>query len=526
MAEAWQIVTQQLVPDGPRDKWPPAAANFDDAGPQHAGFNRPTRYEGEVQNLEINGTIPKEIAGTFYRVMPEPAFVPFVKNDIWLNGDGVVSAFRIKDGHIDFSQKFVQTEKLQREKEERRALLGKYRNKFTDLVTFQERTVANTSVIPFKGKILALKEDGKPYAMDPSSLATLGIFDFDGQLEGETFTAHPKYDAKTRELLAFGYEAKGVGSKDIFYMSIDQHGKMTEKVWFEAPFCGFQHEMAITENYVIFPVAPMECTLENLKAGGNHWVWTSERPYYIGVLPRRGATAADVKWFYGINAYTAHVANAYEEDGQIKLFMTLAPGNAFGFFPDEKGESPPIGTVPSRLTEWTIDPKATDLKLKDPMPLIEELDEFPRIDDRVMGYPSRYVYGNLMDFTPGKTDWESCVPKFGGGVPYLNTIFKYDHKTGKLEKYSNGPHRFFQEPQFIPRSPTAAEGDGYLVALVNNLEEMSSELVIIDCNDFTNHVALARLPVRLRAGFHGSWVDDGDIDGRPIPAAKELPVRD
>jgi carotenoid cleavage dioxygenase len=49
--------------------------------PQFNGFMKPCRFEGEVQNLEVYGEIPKEIDGTFYRVMPDPAFPPFVDND-------------------------------------------------------------------------------------------------------------------------------------------------------------------------------------------------------------------------------------------------------------------------------------------------------------------------------------------------------------------------------------------------------------------------------------------------------------
>lgn len=43
----------------------------------------------------------------------------------WLNGDGAISSFRIKDGNVDFKQRFVQTEKFRVEATENRALLGK-----------------------------------------------------------------------------------------------------------------------------------------------------------------------------------------------------------------------------------------------------------------------------------------------------------------------------------------------------------------------------------------------------------------
>jgi Retinal pigment epithelial membrane protein len=48
---------------------------------QFQGFMEPSRFEGEVFDLEIVGQIPKEIDGTFYRVMPDPQMVPFIQDD-------------------------------------------------------------------------------------------------------------------------------------------------------------------------------------------------------------------------------------------------------------------------------------------------------------------------------------------------------------------------------------------------------------------------------------------------------------
>lgn len=51
----------------------------------------------------------------------------------------------------------------------------------------------------------------------------------------------------------------------------------------------------LTTCQVIFPIIPMHGDLERMKQGGNHWQWHPERPYYIGVLPRRGAKPTDIK---------------------------------------------------------------------------------------------------------------------------------------------------------------------------------------------------------------------------------------
>jgi carotenoid cleavage dioxygenase-like enzyme len=41
----------------------PATAAF-------SSMNKPTRFEGDLFNLEVTGKIPPEINGTFYRVQP------------------------------------------------------------------------------------------------------------------------------------------------------------------------------------------------------------------------------------------------------------------------------------------------------------------------------------------------------------------------------------------------------------------------------------------------------------------------
>jgi hypothetical protein len=94
-----------------------------------------------------------------------------------------------------------------------RQLYGYYRNPFTDDDSVKDpkrpnlRTVSNTSPIAHAGKLFTLKEDGLPHQINPNTLDTLGPYDFNGQWKSETFTAHPKIDPVTGEMIAFGYEA-------------------------------------------------------------------------------------------------------------------------------------------------------------------------------------------------------------------------------------------------------------------------------------------------------------------------------
>lgn len=112
------------------------------------------------------------------------------------------------------------------------------------------RSTANTNVVYFNGRLLACKEDSAPYAIDPRTLETIGLEDFDGQLPCVTFTAHPKQDPETGELVCFGYEAKGDGTPDVCYFSLDREGKIKETVWLVAPVVAMIHDFAVTENWV------------------------------------------------------------------------------------------------------------------------------------------------------------------------------------------------------------------------------------------------------------------------------------
>jgi len=101
------------------------------------------------------------------------------------------------------------------------------------------------------------------------------------------------------------------------------------------------------------------------------------------------------------------------------------------------------------------------------------------------------------------------------GHPVYNCIVSYDVQTKQYRKYFAGPRKLCQECVFIPRGPDVPEGDGWIMMLLNNYESMCSELAIVDTRDMSSEVALVKLPIRLRMGVHGNWVDSADTDGHP-----------
>ena len=145
--------------------------------PFFQGPLKPVRFEGDVLDVETSGTIPPEINGTFYRVQPDPQFPPIYEEDVNFSGDGSVSAFSFHAGRASFRQRYVRTDRFLAERAARRALFGKYRNPHTDneMVKGVIRTVSNTNVYFWRGTLLASKEDGPPFAMDPATLETTAL---------------------------------------------------------------------------------------------------------------------------------------------------------------------------------------------------------------------------------------------------------------------------------------------------------------------------------------------------------------
>ena len=170
------------------------------------------------------------------------------------------------------------------------------------------RTASNTNIIFWRGVLLAIKEDGPPFAMDPVTLETIGRYDFDGQVQTPTFTAHPKFDPDTGEMICYGYEAGGNGydaSCDIVVYTIDKDGKKTEECWYKAPFCGMIHDCAITKNYLILPLTPIKVNAERLKKGGNHFAWDPDEDQWYGIVPRRNGKPEDIVWLRADNGVYA-----------------------------------------------------------------------------------------------------------------------------------------------------------------------------------------------------------------------------
>lgn len=471
--------------------------------PTFMTIDEPFRFEGSLFDLEVEGQIPAELDGTFYRVGPDQAFPPKMGDANPFNGDGMVTAFRFKDGHCDMQTRYVMTERLKRERAARKGLFGDYRNPFTDDPSVQgvQRTVSNTNVVLHAGHLLAMKEDGPPYALDPLTLETRCLWDWQGQMTATSFTAHPKIDPRTGDFVGYAYAAKGEASADIVYYAFDKHGRKKRELWFKGPYPGMIHECALSENYLILPLIPQVMDLTRLKLGGRAFQWEPALDQVYIVIPRDGEVK-DIRYFAAPNAMPGHVINAFDEGGKLYLDLPVASDNVFWFFPDKFGKAPAPPTLRTEVTRWCFD--MNDKHSQPTKVVLSTLAaEFPHCDDRYVGQPYRYGFMQAFDHTkPYNSDKAGPVMGF-----FFNTFLTMDMSTGHAQCWFAGDTSSTQEPVFAPKSATAAEGEGYVLGVVNRRAEHRSDLVILDAQQMeAGPVATIKLPVRLKYGIHGNWV--------------------
>jgi carotenoid cleavage dioxygenase-like enzyme len=144
-----------------------SAPQFDLSDAAFAGpFREPFRAEVDVRDLLVEGRVPAELDGAFYRLGADQAYAPRPHTNHMpiVAGDGMLTMFAIRDGRVHFRSRYVQTEKLMLERAAGKALFGGYRNPYEDDPSVQghSRVTANTTVVEHAGLLWALKEDGPP----------------------------------------------------------------------------------------------------------------------------------------------------------------------------------------------------------------------------------------------------------------------------------------------------------------------------------------------------------------------------
>ena len=459
--------------------------------PYLTGYFAPSGVECDAPDLVVEGTLPSDLEGTYYRNGPDPLHPPREGDTYhWFDGDGMIQCFNIDGGRVSWRNRWVKSEKFKRELAAGKRLFGVFGNPMMSdpSVIGAEYNTGNTHIVEHAGKLLALMEGALPTRLRQHSLETIGTHDFDGKIGGPV-TAHPKFDADTGEMIFFGYSAQGPGSRTLRYNVADRDGRVIRNEFFEAPFAAMVHDFFVTDTHAIFPIFPLTMSIERVMTGGPMLAWEPDKGTHFGVIPRDG-TAADVKWYTMDARFMFHMMNAWT-DG-TKLHADVTGANATQFAPKLDGTLAKVsdGIAPT-FRRWSIDLADNSASIKEEL-LDDIACEFPRTDDRLMTKPYRHGYAVG---TPGQR------------LENFNHVIHFDKLTGARSTYAPGDDYMLGEAVFAPRRGGTDEADGYLIVLAFHQPSNKSELLILDAQNVAGGpLARAKVPMRIPAGFHGSWI--------------------
>lgn len=466
--------------------------------PYLCGRFEPVHTEIHTEDLPIEGSLPDDLIGAYFRNGPNPKLTPLGSYTYPMEGDGMIHGLWIEGGRARYANRWVRTRGMEAEERAGRAIFGGMMTPaFVDMALLGPdpdpcwpfRLDPFINVVRHAGRYLALEEGTPPYEIS-AALATIGRFDFDGGLPAG-MCAHPKIDPRTGEMLVFRYD---VQEPYLTWAVVGPDGTVTRPAaTVEGVDRGYMiHDFAVTEHYVVLVVGPATLDLQAVLAGGSALQWRPELGTRIAVIPRDGSSGA--RWVETDAFWAWHFANAYElpdpspgrgtTTTDVRIVVDFPWWSSLGFLTDS--------TDPLRgaFTRATLDPGRGTVEL---VHLDGAKTEFPRIDDRLIGQQHRYLtvvgLSGRHDLVLGEHD----------------RLVRYDMETGTSAAFDCDA--VIGEVVFAPRLGGTEALDGYYLTFASSTgPDRSSWLSVWDAADFPSEpVAKVRIPQRVPNGLHGSW---------------------
>jgi carotenoid cleavage dioxygenase-like enzyme len=331
---------------------------------------------------------------------------------------------------------------------------------------------------------LALAEGTPPYEVT-ADLGTLGLYDFGGAIAG--MCAHPKRDPVTGEMVLFRYD---VEEPYLAWAVVGADGSVTRPLTpVEGVDRGYMiHDFAITEHYVILVIGPSVLDIDAMMSGGDVLQWRPELGSRIAVIDREGPGRP--RWVETDAFWVWHFANAYETGAGPgrRIVVDFPWWSALGFAVKDGA------SVTGCFARATID---FDHGKIDLARVEERGSEFPRIDDRLIGRPHRFL--TVVSRSPR--------PELVRGEH--DQLVRYDMASGSSQVLDCGA--VVNEVVFAAREGAAEELDGYYLAFVTSFDtDRSARFMVWDAAEFpAPPVAEVILPHRVPNGLHGNWFPPG-----------------
>lgn len=436
----------------------------------------------------VEGSWPPALAGTLYRNGPALFERAGLRYHHWFDGDGMVHAWRCAKGKVEHRARMVATSKYAREQAAGRFLLpaaGTTIPGASPIRNNDDVNTANTAVIRFGGRVLALWEGGSAIELDPGDLRTLGPVTWREDLVAAPFSAHPLPD-RDGSLWNFG-SLDLLGGSGLLLWHVGADGRTIRIATLSSDRPGYLHAFAMTQRHLVFVLTPYRMEQGSAKAFFERLRFTPDQPCRIAVVPKDALDSP--RWLETDFAAVYHFADAWERGSEIFV-------RAVRHLDVEEMRSPMGAAMcgesrrrddakPSEFSTLSLDTSKGTARWESAG--ARDL-EFPVFDARhADATPARV-------FAPVRVDPVS--------TPYFNAIVAIDGDRRIVHRYDEGV--LVEEHRFVPKPGRRRVGEGWLVGTVLDPKRHRSGLAVLDAERVADGpLATAWLPYAFPLGFHG-----------------------
>jgi all-trans-8'-apo-beta-carotenal 15,15'-oxygenase len=548
--------------------------------PNHPNLIDPKTGYAEYEITDIEGIVPGDLVGILYRNGPGKFGVNDERVKHVLDADGLIVQITFPPPlttsgkrKFTFRSRFVQTKAFIEEEKagdfvyrgtfgtaplgihaERKGLnedpvldIPLFSKIFMNAFQTDIKNTANTHVISFGGKVLALFEAGLPHQIDPITLETIGLDDMEGTLpmdkmpvklsdtrispsflpsflNGAAHTAHPNVCPRTGNLVGWHWsQLVDAQSLQVTFTEWSSHNfQKVASSTFVMPQCELApHDMALTENCILLQVNALKMSqldfILGIKGPAAALNMDARAPVYIHVFPRPTTQNPFEPFVVEAPAsFCIHYSHAYEdpETGHvIAMFSGWPPSDSKDFLGAWGGFAPNFSIIPPTfLFKVVIDPKTRSCVDLSVAPGASNVClEHPVVHPTFSTREAKYVYAvgaNVVGDSSAPCGYVRIDVEQGSSI-----LLPMGTKNTNVDAYWFGTRYFAGEPIVVPKrdGDPLDERNAYLLGMIQDSVSQRSGLAIFDLKNElrSGPMAILWLKSSVPHGLHGCFAVDG-----------------
>jgi len=451
--------------------------------------------ENEVQNrrLTIEGDIPAWLEGSLLRTGPTKFEAGERELRHWFDGLAMLHAFAIAEGEVRYSNKYLESNAYTHADSEGklgysefatdpcRDLFERFFSRFSPDLTDN----ANVNISKEAEAFVSMTETPMPVEFDPETLETVGVAEYEDDLDGSLTTAHPHHD----DGYTYNYVTKlsKTSSYNVYRMPDGtREREVIASIDRERP--AYMHSFGLTENYVVlaefpFVVNPLEMLVRDRPFIENYRWKPGRGTRFLLVDRETGEVTANP---VAEPFFSFHHVNAFEDDDGTVVVDIIAYDDASvidSLYLDEI-RSEEFGIEGGKLRRYRVTEDDIESESLSDVPM-----ELPRINYERNTQEYRYTYA-VGNRRPQPADLPNRLVK----------VDVEERETKVWEETGTYPG----EPVFVAAPDAEAEDDGVILSVVLDTDAERSFLLVLDASDFTE-LGRATVNHHIPLGFHGNW---------------------